>query len=139
MRTQYSASIRTHHKSRRTKLYGPSGWRYQCECKHHMDCTGEIDDTEHLCRCKGAKEKIQRLRDRRDAVIKAALEQSESSMSYDAMTDYEKGLLLLGVPVHEDVMMHDEGGPKTNKLMYEILKASAAFIRGARELRSKEM
>jgi hypothetical protein len=36
-------------------------------------------------------------------------------------------------------MMHDEGGPKTNKLMYEILKASAAFIRGARELRSKEM
>ena len=140
MRTQYSASIRTHHKSRRTKMYGPSGWRYQCECKHHMDCTGEIDDTEHfLCRCKGAKGKIQRLRDRRDAVIKAALEQSESSMSYDAMTDYEKGLLLLGVPIHEDVMMHDEGGPKTNKLMYEILKASAAFIRGARELRSKEM
>ena len=60
-------------------------------------------------------------------------------MKYDTMTDYEKGLLLIGVPIHTDVMMHDENGPKVNKLMYEILKASAAFIRGARALRNKDM
>jgi hypothetical protein len=56
-------------------------------------------------------------------------------MSYDTMSDHEKGLLLLGVPVHEDVEMYDAEGTKTNVLMHKILKASAAFIRGARELR----
>ena len=105
-----------------------------------MDCNGEIDDIEHfMCRCKGAKGKIQRLRDKRDAVINTVIERFESSMKYDTMTDHEKGLLLTGVPIHTDVMMHDENGPKTNRLMYEILKESAAFIRGARALRNKEM
>ena len=49
MRTQYSASIRTHQKSKRTRLCGPCAWRYQCECKHHTDCAGEIDEPNTSC------------------------------------------------------------------------------------------
>jgi hypothetical protein len=56
------------------------------------------------------------------------------------MSDHEKGLLLLGaVPAHEGVEIRDAEGTKTNVLMHKILKASAAFIRGARELRRKEL
>jgi hypothetical protein len=44
--------------------------------------------------------------------------------------------VLLGVPAHEDVEARDAEGTKTNILMHKIPKASAAFARGARELRT---